>query len=70
VTEGSLSGVRLTRAQTRTTRATEPEPGNTTLDEAISSLIATGIPRMDAIKTVAHERGLSKREVYRLVNLK
>jgi 16S rRNA (cytidine1402-2'-O)-methyltransferase len=51
-------------------KATEPEPGNTTLDEAISNLIAAGIPRMDAIKTVAHERGLSKREVYRLVNLK
>jgi hypothetical protein len=32
--------------------------------------MAVGIPRMDAIKTVARERGLSKREVYRLVNLK
>jgi 16S rRNA (cytidine1402-2'-O)-methyltransferase len=51
-------------------KATEPEPAGTPLDEAIANLIAVGIPRMDAIKTVARERGLSKREVYRLVNLK
>jgi 16S rRNA (cytidine1402-2'-O)-methyltransferase len=51
-------------------KATEPEPGHTPLGEAIANLIAVGIPRMDAIKTVAHERGLSKREVYKLVNLK
>ena len=49
----------------------EPEvTDDTPLDEAIANLIAAGIPRMDAIKTVARERGLSKREVYRLVNLK
>ncbi|MCU1325177.1 MAG: Uroporphyrin-III C/tetrapyrrole (Corrin/Porphyrin) methyltransferase [Bryobacterales bacterium] len=40
------------------------------VDEAISLLVAAGIPRMDAIKTVARERGLSKREVYRLVAIK
>jgi 16S rRNA (cytidine1402-2'-O)-methyltransferase len=51
-------------------KATEPETGGAPLDEAIAGLIAAGIPRMDAIKTVARERGLSKREVYRLVNLK
>jgi len=51
-------------------KATEPEPGNVAIDEAIGNLVAAGIPRMDAIKTVARERGLSKREVYRLVNLK
>jgi len=51
-------------------KATEPEPGHVSMDEAIANLIAAGIPRMDAIKTVARERGLSKREVYRLVNLK
>jgi 16S rRNA (cytidine1402-2'-O)-methyltransferase len=51
-------------------KATEPEPGGAPIDEAIAGLIAAGIPRMDAIKTVARERGLSKREVYRLVNLK
>jgi len=51
-------------------KATEPEPGSVAIDEAIGNLVAAGIPRMDAIKTVARERGLSKREVYRLVNLK
>lgn len=51
-------------------KATEPEPGDVPLEEAIDLLVAAGIPRMDAIKTVARERGLSKREVYRLVTLK
>ena len=37
------------------------------LDEAVRDMIAAGVDRMDAIKTVAHERGLSKREVYRIV---
>jgi hypothetical protein len=27
-------------------------------------LVRAGVPRMDAIKRVAHERGLPKREVY------
>jgi 16S rRNA (cytidine1402-2'-O)-methyltransferase len=40
------------------------------VEEAIGLLVAAGIPRMDAIKTVARERGLSKREVYRLVAVK
>lgn len=38
-----------------------PEPA-----EAVAQLIATGVSRMDALKQVARERGLSKREVYRL----
>lgn len=40
------------------------------VEEAIARLVAAGIGRMDAIKTVARERGLSKRDVYRLVNVK
>lgn len=40
------------------------------IEDAIARLTQVGIPRMDAIKTVAKERGLSKREVYRLVNVK
>lgn len=40
------------------------------VDQAISLLMAAGIERMDAIKTVARERGLSKRDVYRLVAIK
>lgn len=36
--------------------------------EAVEHLIALGIPRMDAIKQIARERGLSKREIYRLLH--
>ena len=49
-------------------KATEPEPDDTPVGEAIDLLVRAGIPRMEAIKTVARERGLSKREVYKLVN--
>jgi 16S rRNA (cytidine1402-2'-O)-methyltransferase len=35
--------------------------------EQVARLVAAGVPRMDAIKTVAREHGLGKREVYRLV---
>jgi 16S rRNA (cytidine1402-2'-O)-methyltransferase len=51
-------------------KAIEPEPDHLPVDVAIANLIAAGIPRMDAIKTVAKQRGLAKRDVYRLVNLK
>ncbi len=34
------------------------------IPDAVNALIAGGMPRMDAMKTVARERGLSKREVY------
>ncbi len=37
---------------------------DTPLADAVDALIAQAVPRMDAIKTVAHRRGLSKREVY------
>jgi len=30
----------------------------------VESCVAAGMSRMDAIKRVAHRRGLSKREVY------
>jgi 16S rRNA (cytidine1402-2'-O)-methyltransferase len=49
-------------------KATEPEPDNTPLDDAIEALIGAGVARMEAIKTVARRRGLPKRDVYRLVN--
>lgn len=35
--------------------------------EQVARMVAGGVPRMEAIKTVARERGLGKREVYRLV---
>jgi hypothetical protein len=38
------------------------------MEEAVEALIRAGVGRMDAMKTVARQRGLSKREVYRLVN--
>ena len=37
---------------------------DTPLGEAVDACIAQGMSRMEAIKTVAHRRGLSKREVY------
>jgi Predicted methyltransferases len=38
-----------------------------TLPEAVKGHIGMGLSRMDAIKAVARERGLSKREVYAAV---
>jgi len=49
-------------------KATKPAASETPVEEAVESLIHAGISRMDALKTVARERGLSKREIYRLVN--
>jgi 16S rRNA (cytidine1402-2'-O)-methyltransferase len=37
------------------------------VEEEVSQLIAAGTPRMDALKQVARRRGLSKREVYKIV---
>jgi 16S rRNA (cytidine1402-2'-O)-methyltransferase len=45
-------------------RATEPEPDDTPIDEAVQALERGGMARMDAIKEIARRRGLSKREVY------
>ncbi len=44
------------------TAASDGEPA-----EQVARLVADGLTRMEAIKTVAHRRGLGKREVYRLV---
>ena len=40
---------------------------DTPLEEAVRAAEQQGLPRMDAIKHVAKQRGLSKREVYRLI---
>ena len=45
-------------------KATAPAPDDRPLDEAVEELVSGGLPRMDAIKQVARQRGLSKREVY------
>ena len=39
-----------------------------TVEEAVAARMGEGLARMDAIKAVARSRGLSKRDVYRLVN--
>ena len=45
----------------------EVQSDDTPLEEAVRSAEQQGLPRMDAIKQVARQRGLSKREVYRLI---
>ena len=45
-------------------RPTGAAPDDTPLAEAVEACVAEGMSRMEAIKTVAHRRGLSKREVY------
>lgn len=48
-------------------RATGPAPGENEIPvrEAVEAHIRSGLSRMDAMKAVARERGLSKRDVYR-----
>ncbi len=41
---------------------------DTPIDEAVQLLVHAGVDRMDAMKTVARERGLSKRDVYKLLS--
>lgn len=38
------------------------------IEDMIEALIGAGVERMEAMKTVARERGLSKREVYKLMS--
>jgi 16S rRNA (cytidine1402-2'-O)-methyltransferase len=45
----------------------EVQADDTPLEEAVRAAEQQGLPRMDAIKQVARQRGLSKREVYRLI---
>lgn len=45
----------------------EVQVDDTPLEEAVRAAEKQGLPRMDAIKQVARQRGLSKREVYRLI---
>jgi 16S rRNA (cytidine1402-2'-O)-methyltransferase len=46
-------------------KALAPSPDSTPVSEAVAELIGGGMERMDAIKAVAHRRGLSKRDVYK-----
>ncbi|MEI9812341.1 MAG: 16S rRNA (cytidine(1402)-2'-O)-methyltransferase [Acidobacteriota bacterium] len=45
----------------------EPVADDTPIAEAVAALEAKGVSRMDAMKQVARDRGLSKRDVYREV---
>jgi 16S rRNA (cytidine1402-2'-O)-methyltransferase len=45
-----------------------PDTDPTPLPEAVEKLIQSGVPRMEALKAVARQRGLSKREVYKRLN--
>jgi 16S rRNA (cytidine1402-2'-O)-methyltransferase len=49
-------------------KAREPVHDDTPAEQAVEALVAAGVSRMDAMKTVARQRGLSKRDVYRIVN--
>jgi 16S rRNA (cytidine1402-2'-O)-methyltransferase len=46
-------------------KGTAAESDSTPLDTAVEKLIQAGVPRMEALKTVARRRGISKREVYK-----
>lgn len=48
-------------------RETGPAEFPLSVGEAVGELTGKGVPRMDALKQVARERGLSKREVYQLL---
>jgi len=49
-------------------KAEAPEPDATPIEAAFDKLLEAGVPRMDAMKTLARERGLSKRDVYQKLN--
>jgi 16S rRNA (cytidine1402-2'-O)-methyltransferase len=49
-------------------KADAPRVDEVPIETTIETLIGAGIDRMEAIKTVARERGLSKREVYKLIS--
>ena len=50
-------------------KATKPVADETPINDAVESCIRGGMSRMEAMKTVARQRGLSKRDVYRCVEI-
>jgi 16S rRNA (cytidine1402-2'-O)-methyltransferase len=46
-----------------------PPPDEANIEAEVAALVAAGTPRMDALKAVARRFGLSKREVYKRVEL-
>jgi 16S rRNA (cytidine1402-2'-O)-methyltransferase len=49
-------------------KADAPAADAMPIEAAFDKLLEAGVPRMEAMKTVARERGLSKREVYQKLN--
>lgn len=49
-------------------KAEAPSADETPLETAMERLLEAGIPRMEAMKTLARERGISKHEVYKRLN--
>ena len=77
VLRGTAAGIRTTLAARDMIRgefvvliakASEPVHDDTPPEEAVALLVSAGIDRMEAMKTVARQRGLSKRDVYKLVS--
>jgi 16S rRNA (cytidine1402-2'-O)-methyltransferase len=50
-------------------KATKPVADDTPISDAVESCIRGGMSRMAAMKTVARQRGLSKRDVYRSIEI-
>jgi len=50
-------------------KATKQDVDSTPLDDAVENCIRGGLSRMDAMKLVARQRGISKRDVYRSVEI-
>jgi 16S rRNA (cytidine1402-2'-O)-methyltransferase len=50
-------------------KATKPVADDTPINDAVESCIRGGMSRMEAMKTVARQRGISKRDVYRRVEI-
>lgn len=46
-------------------RAAAPAAGQTSVEDAVEAALRAGLGRMEAVKAVARQRGLPKREVYR-----
>jgi len=49
-------------------RSETAEVDDTPLEAAVEKLVEAGLSRMEAFKTVARQRGISKREVYKKLN--
>jgi 16S rRNA (cytidine1402-2'-O)-methyltransferase len=49
-------------------KSMQPANQDVRVEDLIEALIGAGVERMEAMKTVARERGLSKREIYKLIS--